>query len=171
MVPQGLSDAAGKGATDAGTVRQVLHVRTQELLLCIDLGAVERVLPLMALKSVPGGPEHLVGLMNLQGQSVPVFDVPTRLGEAPTCGYTLDSAVVLCRVGAKRVGLMANAVVGVGAYTLEQIQMSPEFAEGAAPFVAVVTEGDELSLVIDLERLIAADGSLDRIEALQARGA
>jgi len=55
--------------------------------MCIVLKYVLKVLPLLELQIVPDAPSYVKGLMNLQGNCVPVIDLAERLGIASWFDY------------------------------------------------------------------------------------
>lgn len=46
----------------------------------LSLGAVERVLPMVAVSPLPAGPAIALGVINVHGTIVPVVDVRRRFG-------------------------------------------------------------------------------------------
>jgi chemotaxis-related protein WspB len=84
----------------------------------LRLPVIRRVLPLMALKALPGAPEAVAGLMNLHGASVPVLDVSRIGGGAPAAAH-VDTRIVLVDYPAGAaaqphgLGLLVERVLGV----------------------------------------------------------
>jgi len=83
----------------------------------LPLAAIRRVLPLMALKAIPGAPDTVAGLMNLHGTGVPVIDL-ARLGGNAAAARRADTRIVLVDYtgpdgAAYALGLAAERVVGV----------------------------------------------------------
>ncbi len=83
----------------------------------LQLHAVQRVLPLMALKAMPQAPDAVAGLMNLHGAPVPVLDVARIAGVTPG-PRQLDTRIVLVDYTAPDgtvhpLGLLAERVLGV----------------------------------------------------------
>lgn len=77
--------------------------------------SIERVLPLLACKGMPGTPPWVVGLFDYHGTPVPVLDLSMRaVGQpAPDC---LDTRLVLVRyraAGNALLGLVAERVTGI----------------------------------------------------------
>jgi chemotaxis-related protein WspB len=60
----------------------------------LPLATIRCVMPLMALKAVPGAPDAVAGLMNLHGSSVPVIDV-SRIGAGTPAARRADTRIVL----------------------------------------------------------------------------
>lgn len=73
---------------------------------------VREVLPLPAVTPVPRTPSHLVGVIDLRGQLLPVFDLANLLnlpaglpGESPR--------ILACGVGKAEFGILADEVTGI----------------------------------------------------------
>ena len=83
----------------------------------LPLACIRRVLPLMALKTVPGAPDAVAGLMNLHGSGIPVLDVSRQAGAAAAARQA-DTRIVLVDYTAPDgtvhgLGLVAERVQGV----------------------------------------------------------
>lgn len=61
----------------------------------LPVEVVQEVLPLAATSPVPGAPEALIGVLDLRGQLVPLFDAAPTLGQAPTALDPRQQVVVL----------------------------------------------------------------------------
>lgn len=70
---------------------------------------VDRVLPMAALAKLPEAPLWMLGMLNLQGESVPVLDVSMRLNGEPREQQITDLILVTTRQ-AGRVGLVVPEV-------------------------------------------------------------
>lgn len=93
----------------------VFHIGADRYAL--PLAAIRRVLPLMALKAVPGAPDPVAGLMNLHGDAIPVIDL-ARLAGGPAAARQTDTRIVLVDYRAPggtvhALGLAAERVQGV----------------------------------------------------------
>ena len=71
----------------------------------LELLSVREVLPMPEIAPLPGSPPHLLGLFNLRGEVVPLFDTARLLGLGP--GPAGDQLVVAESVGAPA-GLIAH---------------------------------------------------------------
>lgn len=70
---------------------------------------VDRVLPMAALAKLPEAPPWMLGMLNLQGESVPVLDLSMRLNGEPREQEITDLILVTTRQ-AGRVGLVVPEV-------------------------------------------------------------
>lgn len=149
-------DSSPNGDTDrrAAVAQEVLHFRVSGMQLCVPLDYVYKVMPIMSLQPVPGAPPYLVGLMNLHGASVPVMDLAMRLGHKNAQKYTLDTPILLCTSGVRRVGLIISEVCDVGSIENQDRQMANLLKDGDLPFLAVFNTQDGLSLMLDIQRVL-----------------
>ncbi len=138
-------------------LQQILQFMVQDIHCCVRLDHVERVLPLMALQSVPAGPDYLVGLLNLHGTSVPVVDASIRIGQEVSEGYDVNTPVLLCSNDERRIGLVVSEVVGVEFVSMGDLQMRSDFEGVKAPLLAVIETEKQLSLLLDLPAIMDID--------------
>jgi purine-binding chemotaxis protein CheW len=126
-----------------------MHVR-------LRLGAEEYALPvedvlevveLGQLAAVPGAPSTVLGIRNLRGQILPVFDL-ARLFRVEAGGER--SRVVVAGGAGRRIGLAVDAVTDVAELPEPAEETESEFLRGA-----VLLE-DALVGVVDMRRLLAA---------------
>ena len=135
-------------------LRQVLRVRIQDTQCAIDLAQVERVLPLVELQQVPGGPPHLAGLMNYRGESLAVVDLGIWLGMQDAQPYSLDTPIVLCREAGLRVAFVVSEAMQIEAAESAAVQMQAAFEQGEAAFTASLNLTSGLALLLDMRRIM-----------------
>lgn len=83
----------------------------------LPAGAVDKVLPFAALKPLPGAVRGLAGVLNYQGQSVPVVDLGLLFQGVPT-PEAFGSRIILCQapgLRSGRLGILVECVDGVSA--------------------------------------------------------
>lgn len=135
---------------------QVLMVRLDGLLACIDLSSVERTLSLVAMQAMPGCAPHVAGIMNYAGNSLAVIDLAIRLG-LPSSPYTLDTAIMICVHEELRIGVIVQDIVGVQYLHEQDRQLTREFARYGAAFRASAHTGLGLALLLDAAWLTQAE--------------
>lgn len=107
----------------------------------LPLAAVERVMPMAHVLSLPDMGQGLVGMLNLHGNVLPVVDPRQRLG-LPTPLVSAEHRMVLLR-GSNRFLLWVDEVDEV--VTLSPDEQSGVPAQQASPVVPrVLRIGDEL---------------------------
>lgn len=128
----------------------------------LGIAAVERIVRAVEVTAVPGGSEAVLGVINVHGRILPVFNVRRRLG-LPEHAIELSDQFIIVHAGNYPAVLVVDAVVEVTEYAAPQTGMGAEVIPGIAPGVPKVDE--EVRFIQDLGRFLA----LDREPMLAAR--
>lgn len=119
---------------------------------CIELASVREILPLKDLTPVPCTPPFVLGLINLRGQLLSVIDIK-KFFQLPEKGLTELNKVIVVSIEGFEIGLLADAVLGVKAISLSEIQPSVHLFTGVqAEFLKGVTR--ERAILLDIQRLV-----------------
>lgn len=124
----------------------------------LRLSPIVRVLPLLELKHLPLAPDHVAGLMDFHGASVPVIDLCRLAGLAPGRDC-FDTRIIIVDYLAPDgvshlLGLLAEHVLGI-----QQINPAGLADSGvsAAPFLGqVASDANGIVQLIELEQLLPA---------------
>ncbi|MDZ5648651.1 chemotaxis protein CheW [Nitrospirillum sp. BR 11828] len=122
----------------------------------LPLAMVERAVRAVAVTPLPGAPGLVRGVINLQGQVVPVMDVRRRFG-LDSRPLSLSDHMIVARGPYRTVVLLVDSVVGtVAAAPIDWVS-----AQGLVPgtddaIVGVVRLSDGLLLIHDLDRFLSA---------------
>lgn len=135
---------------------QLLQFVVLDANVCIDIDNINKVLPLLMLEPVPGGPPYLAGIMNFAGKSIPVIDLALRLGMIRNKVYSLDMSIILCSRRAHQIGLIVDKVQGLFLVNADDLQMSDEFTD-VSSYIATVTLGSTISLMINVDCVLQFD--------------
>ncbi len=146
-----------------GPSLQALFFSVPGVQLCLPLEHVQKVLAIPALQEVPDAPQHVVGLLNMGGEVLPVVDLCMLL-KRPSFDYTIDTPVLLCDSKGRRCGVVVNAVSGVGTIENGQRRMNEVVRDGRAPFLTVFDGSAGLVFMLDLD-LICEGLQMDLITA------
>ena len=93
---------------------------------------VRRVVKLERLTSIPGTPEPLVGVINLQGEILPVFDLRVLFGIVRQ-GPTEWSRVVVLGEDRDEFGVLADSTQEVRTVRLDELFLAPGPGRGGSP--------------------------------------
>jgi purine-binding chemotaxis protein CheW len=135
--------------------------RLADDLFAADVKAVERVLRFTAARVVPNVPDWIVGVIDYQRRVVPVIDLRRRF-ELPPLASMDQARTLVLNVGEEWIGVVVDTVVEVAAVPAVQYAAAPRYFKGLAGeyLRALVRRGEELVIVLDVERLL---GSSERI--------
>ena len=133
----------------------VFHIGKERYAL--PLTSVLRVLPVAALKALPGAPPYVRGLLDLHGEALPVIDLSSLVG-APPDAVRYDTRILLVEVPAggrrRRLGLKAERVLGVASI---DGPLADAGVVAAAWLGQVAADPDGMLQLLDPDRLLAPD--------------
>jgi purine-binding chemotaxis protein CheW len=133
----------------------------------LEVMRVQEVKDMLALTEVPGGPKSLLGVINLRGRVVPVYDLrlPFGLSREATATRAPCVLIVESNLGSEIqiTGLLVDRVSDVLEFSPEEVQAAPQLGLGkATPFVrGLIRHQDAFLLVLDLDRIFSTLGSLN----------
>lgn len=141
---------------------EFIHFLTEHVHMCFDIQYLEKIVQLVELRQLPGGPGYLAGLMNLEGRSIPIIDLALRLGLPRTKKYSLNTPIILCHNKTQNVGIIVDKILGLTSIDKNTFQLEPSFSDPASPFSAVTTIGNKLALVLNIHQLLAIQFMAER---------
>ncbi len=132
----------------------------------LEVMRVQEVLDMQSLTEVPGGPRFLLGVINLRGHVVPVYDLRMPFGLPKDVKLTQVPSVLIVEtnLGDNQVtGLVVDRVSDVLEFSPEEVQPPPQLGLGkATPFVrGLIRHQDGFLLVLDVDRVFSTFGSLN----------
>ncbi|MCX5822606.1 MAG: chemotaxis protein CheW [Deltaproteobacteria bacterium] len=131
------------------------------------VSAVQRIIRVVEVTALPKAPEIIVGIINLQGTVIPVFDIRMRF-RLPAREVQLSDELIIASTTKRTVALIADSVNDVieipeeKIIAAEQILPELEYVEGV-----MKTEGG-MVLIHDLERFLSLPEETALDEALEA---
>ena len=124
----------------------------------VEISSVQEIIRAIDITPVPGAPSHVRGVINLRGAVIPVADLRKRFDQS--CSEeTRKSRIVICSVSGRIVGLLVDEVLEVRRYGRQDVAPAPQFLKGpeADFFLGVARRGDDLVMVLDLDRILSTD--------------
>lgn len=128
----------------------------------LEVLRVQEVLDILAITEVPGGSRSLLGVINLRGHVVPVYDlrIPFGLPVDPKPARAPSVLIVEAEEGndTEVTGLLVDRVSDVLEFSPEQVQPAPQLGLGkTTPFVrGLIRHQDAFLLVLDVDRVFTA---------------
>lgn len=126
----------------------------------LHLSAVERAVRMVDVTPLPRAPDNVLGVIDVQGRVVPVFD-PRRRFLLPPRPVSVHDQIILARTAHRPVALVADAVHGVRELTAP-VAVAADILPGIEHIEGIVRLDDGLILIHDLDRFL----SLDEAQAL-----
>ena len=143
-----------------------VHVVTFELeghRYALYLPAVQAVVWAVEITPLPQAPDCVAGVINFQGQVVPVFNLRRRF-RLPERELQLDDHILLARTARRLVALVVDAVGGVLECADGETVSADAILPGTEYLAGVLKRPDGLVLIHDLDSFL----SLAEDQALEA---
>lgn len=142
---------------------QAVVFRIAAELYAVSTSAAREVIPYAAPRRLPGAASHVLGVLNIRGDIIPISDVMLALGMQAVGDRR---QIVVCEVNGSSVGIVVEAVESITRIDTQDI-MRPETLSHPA-LTGVIKSGDELIVIMDVaEALHVPDASNDTVKELR----
>lgn len=122
----------------------------------LHLEAVDRILRMAEVTPLPGAPEVVEGVINIQGEVVTIVSIRRRLGLAQRAVGVADS-LVLARTRTRRIAIIAESILGVVERPADAVVSAGDIARGIRHIEGVLKTSDGLVLIQDLDRFFSPE--------------
>lgn len=158
---QWLEDAPRPEAGTEEQPREYLAFQLADETYAVPIEQVREIVKVPALTEVPRAPRDLLGVMNLRGEVLPVYDVRRRLLLRPDIASPAAleelggrARIVLVRSEEGDAGILVDGVEGVA-------RLLPSMTEGPPPggtekpyLVGISRRADRLYILLDVEKVL-----------------
>lgn len=138
--------------------RQVLCFRVADQDYAVEILEVKEIRRYTPTTLVPDAPSYMIGVINLRGTVVPVFDLRMRFG---TGAATIDrnTAIIVVTVGPRNIGIVVDSVTRVLKVSGEMLRPVPQFARSVEStfLLGLIQAGEQLVTWLDVPRLLGAE--------------
>lgn len=135
----------------------------------LDISAVERVLPMVAVSGLPKAPAIALGVISLHGQVIPVLDIRRRFGLPPR-DWSLTAHLLVARTIRRTLALPVDEVLGVREMAREAVTPPDVILPGIGHISGIAALSDGLLFIHDLETFLSLDEEQQLTEALEEIG-
>jgi purine-binding chemotaxis protein CheW len=132
----------------------------------LTLSCVERVVFVVDITPLPTAPPVVLGIVNVKGDIVPVYDTRRRF-RLPEREIHLTDQLMIARTSRQTVALLVDSVDGVVEIAKEDVAAAREIIPEIECVQGVVKLQDGLALIHDLEQFLSAKEEQILDEALK----
>lgn len=156
FAPQSANAAREPGEAASARMKQFISFRIAGEEYAIDIMAVREIKGWSETTALPNQPQHVLGVMNLRGTIVPVFDLRCRFGMGLT-EASRSHVVIIVAVIDRIVGLLVDAVSDILTIDASEIRPVPEMDRSvSAEFLSgIVSVNDTMVVILALEALFS----------------
>ena len=121
----------------------------------VDIGAVNTIIRMQEITSIPGAASYVDGVINLRGSIIPVIDLKKRFA-LPASGHTKASRIVVVEAGGQMIGMTVDAVA-------ETLRLPSNTIEPPSPVISSVDsdylrgvgkQEGRLVILLDLDKVL-----------------
>jgi purine-binding chemotaxis protein CheW len=122
----------------------------------LPLSSVERVVRIVEITPLPKAPDIILGIINMQGQVIPVINVRRRF-HLPEREIELEDQLIIAKTSKRLVALVADSVSGVQRIEEKDIVNARQELPYAGYIEGVVKLENGLFLICDLNQFLSLD--------------
>ncbi len=124
----------------------------------MDIRQVREIRRWSPVTPLPHAPAEVLGVMNLRGSVIPIFDLSVRFGLGPTPDNPRN-VVVIAACDSQTVGLLVESVSEILSVAPDRIQETPDLRNDNSrqSIIGVIPVEDGMTRVIDLGAVIQSD--------------
>ena len=126
---------------------------------CLDITQTREIRRWTPVTKLPHTPDDVLGVMNLRGAVIPIFDLSARFG----LGETPDNernVVIVAAAGGTTIGLLVESVSEILSVAKSSIQETPDMKSDAArqAILGVISVGESMVRVVDHAAVLDQEG-------------
>lgn len=140
--------------TDGRYTRELIAFRVAQQEFCVDVMKVREIRGWTPATPVPHAPSAMLGVINLRGLVLPIIDLASRMGFAPSTPSDRH-AIMVVEIGQQVIGVLVDAVSEIFSVTEDKIQPTPEVASTLAKRLVhgVISADGRMISVISLDEI------------------
>lgn len=137
-------------------LKQLVAFILDEQQYALPLATVQRVVRMVEVTRLPNAPEVVLGVIDFQGNIIPVVSMRKRFGFAEPEGSVSDQLIV-AEAGTRSVALVVNSVIGVLERTTEEVTEAGKVVSGAQYLEGITRLEGGMVFIHDLHRFLSKD--------------
>lgn len=133
----------------------------------VPLLKVREVIGMPDVTGIPQPPTHVVGIFNLRGQIITIFDLRSRLSSSKKND---QPTVIICEMPFGQMGMIVDTVSSVLSVESDQLSEVPPGSRAANhDFITnIYSKETELILMLDVDKVIGRDVKIAQVAATSA---
>jgi len=128
-----------------------------EQTFCLEIQQIHEIRRWSHVTVLPHAPEDVLGVMNLRGAVIPIYDLATSLGLGRTTQGE-RSVVIVSSVDGNPIGLLVDSVSEIISVNSDEIQSTPDVASSSTRecIEGIVSVEDQMARIVNLSSVIAS---------------
>ena len=122
---------------------------------CLEIMSIKEIRRWAPVTVLPHAPPDVLGVMNLRGAVIPIYDLSAKFGFGHTAANERN-VVIIATVASQTIGLLVESVSEILSVSTDQIQETPNVQSDATQLSisGVISIEDGMTRIIDLAAVI-----------------
>ena len=133
----------------------------------LSLTRIERVVSAAYVTPLPQAPPIILGVINIQGQIIPVVNLRKRF-HLPERELELSDQFLVAHTSQRIIALVVDTVLGVTDFPAHEVTPATHIVPGLGFISGVIKTADEIFLIHDLDSCLSLDEEQALAGVLQA---
>ena len=123
----------------------------------VDIMTVQEIILFGCITQVPEVPEHVLGVINLRGNVIPILNLRRRFG-MPDQPAEDATRIVVMNLNGRTVGVVVDGVNEVLRLSEDEVSPTPQSLSGAGKdyVTGLARRGERLLILLDMARLLGS---------------
>lgn len=134
----------------------------------LHLASVERTVRAVEIIPLPKAPEIVLGVINVQGQIIPVLNIRKRFG-LPERELELSDQIIIARMARRTIAFAADSVSGIVECSGHEVIPSEKVIPGLVYVEGVIKLKEGLLLINDIDKFFLPDEEKELDKAIEDR--
>lgn len=144
MLGENTANVAGNAAP-----RQIVTFLIDDKVFGIEVEKVREIKGWQAVTPLPHSPEAVLGVINLRGMILPVYDLRAVIGlQRATPGRS--HVIIVVNLGAKTGGILVDSVSDIIDVDNEQIKEAPDLGNALSYVRGIVIQNETMVTILDV---------------------
>lgn len=153
-----LADYGANATSEA--MQRIVTFKVDSRSFGVDVASVREIKGWQPTTPLPNAASHVLGVINLRGAIIAVYDLRRRLGLGASA-ISRSSVVIVVDLGERLAGLLVDAVSDIVDIQISSLRPAPEIAgEGDDILQALVVKGDEVVALLDLASVVRENATV-----------
>lgn len=130
------------------------------------LNSVERVIHAVAITPLPNSLAKVMGIINVQGEIVPVIDI-RKIFRLPSHELNIDDQFIIAKTSKRKVVLVVDSVIGVSELLNHKIKDPEKTLPFAEYLNGISIFENNIILITDLEKFLSLEEEMILDQAIK----
>ena len=147
-------DMLGTTTSQSADLQQIVTFKIEDSTFGVEVESVREIKGWQPTTPLPNAASHALGVINLRGTIIAVYDLRHRLGLGPA-EVSRSSVVIVVDLADRLAGILVDAVSDIIDVPRSSLRSAPEIAgDGDDALTALLVRGDDVIALLDIAAVI-----------------